>query len=176
MNVGGFRSMSVTLLLFAASVAIMAAASAGRLSGSVNRELTIAIVDTERTTAARNEFRAEVAARLRSALNDTCGVVLRAVYVGGRDAKLKLNGGRYDAALVIGQDRPFSLRRMQQLTLAGSMAASTGLQPVSLIIGNANPALSESLRQAFARLLAAPSSPMATNPTSPGANLATIGG
>jgi hypothetical protein len=145
--------MTVTVMLLGASVAIMAAASVGRLQGSGTRELTIAIVDSERTSPGRNQFRAEMAALLNANLQETCGVPIHSVFVGSRDAKQKLNGGEYDAALVIGNDRPFWLRRMGQTALAGSVATSNGYQPVSLIVTNRDRVLHDRLESAFAHLL-----------------------
>ncbi len=177
MNARGFRSMTVTMLLLAMSVVIMAAASASRIQAMANRHLTIAIVDTQRTSVARNEFRAEIANLLKNVVAEICGsdVMVRPVFVGGRDAKLKLNGGDYDAALVIGEDRPLALRRMDLVTLAGAMPAPNGLQPVSLILGKNDAAINEQLRVAFSRLLGARVAPY-VGASAPGAKLATIGG
>jgi hypothetical protein len=176
MNLSGFRSITVTLLLLAASVAILAAASAGHAQGAVNHQLVIAIVDPQKTTADRNEFRASMAERLSAVVRETCGTDynVRPVYVGGRDARVKLDGGSYDAALVIGDDRPMALRRMAQVTLAGIMSAPRGPQPVCLILRPGNDALNAGLRAAFVRLLSGQSSPYAAVPAT--AQVTAIGG
>ncbi len=168
--------MTVTLLLLAASVAIVAGASVTRLQVTANRELTIAIVDTERTTRERNEFRAHVAALLTSMVNQAYGsnVAIKPVFVGGRDAQAKLAGGAYDAALVIGSDRPFALRRTDFVTLAGTMPSPNGLQPVCLVVGNADASLNEHLRTAFERLVSL--SALTPYRAAPAPKLASIGG
>jgi hypothetical protein len=172
MNANGFRSITVTLLLLAASVAIVAVASAGRAAVTDIREITVAIVDPQKTTPERNEFRARIANALMATVHDSGGqaITVHPVFVGGRDARLKLVGGNYDAALIIGEDRPFSLRRLNFVTLAGSMHAPNGVQPVSLVIGNA--ALDGRLRAAFAHLLS--SEAKVEVPSAPG--LAALGG
>ena len=150
MNARGFRSMSVTMLLLCASVVIMAA-SASRFTVNASRELKIAIVDVRRTTPERNQFRANVAATLQTMFAED--VLVRPVYVGARDAKLKLNGGDYDAALVIGEDRPGPLQRLDLVTLAGVMQSQYGALPVSLILTDRDPIVAQRLRSAFDRLV-----------------------
>jgi hypothetical protein len=164
MNARGFRSMSVTLLLLGASVAIMAASVTG-LQVTARRELTIAIVDGKGIASDIATINASVAGALHSALNVACGgdMAIRSVVVSARDAKLKLNGGIYDAALIIGNDRPFSLRRLDLITLAGAMPGSSGMQPVYLVMGNGDPILTQRLREAFARLLVASNGPTHLN-------------
>ena len=164
MNARGFRSMSVTLLLLGASVAIMAASS--QLQVTAGRKLTIAIVDSQRTTPERAQYRVAVAALLKEVVADACGqeVGFRPMFVSGREAKQKLNGGNFDAALVIGDDRPLALRRLNLVTLAGMMPTTSGSQPVSFILGDGDSTLNQRLRAAFARLLADPHSPVATVP------------
>jgi hypothetical protein len=176
MNCCGFRSMSVTLLLLGASVAIMGA-SATRFQLTAPRQLTVAIVDLRHTTPARNEFRAHVAAALQATIEETLGAEMsvRPVYVGGRDAKMKLNDGAYDAALVIGEDRPGALQRLDLVTLCGEMSSENGPLPVSLILGRNDPALAQRLRAAFGRLLAPTSSPVVTTPVA-SAQFAQLGG
>jgi hypothetical protein len=158
--------MSVTLLLLCASVAIMGA-SATRLQLNASRHLKIAIVDLRHTTAARNEFRAHIAGQLQATLAETIGAdfAVQPVCVGGRDAKLKLNEGEYDAALVIGEDRPGALQRLDLVTLCGEMSSEYGPLPVSLILGRNDPELAQRLRAAFGRLVAPSAGPVVTVPT-----------
>lgn len=175
--------MSVTILLLGASVAIMAAAATTRVQVAANRTLTIAIVDGQRAAAARDQIYARLATTLRAALNQTAGpeVQVRSVVVSAREAKQKLDGGDFDAALVIGGDRPLALRRLNQVTLAGSLPGSAGAQSVYLIVADGDPVLTQQLRAAFSRLLVrdrfygreAPLSPL-PNLRSAGAKLATL--
>jgi len=175
MNARGFRSMSVTLLLLGASVAIMAA-SANRFTIYASRELKIAIVDVCRTTPERNQFRAQVAATLKTVVADSgADVLVRPIYVGARDAKLKLTHGAYDAALVIGEDRPAPLQRMDLVTLAGVMQSRYGALPVSLILTGRDPEVAQCLRSAFGRLVTDRSMPVAAA-TSADAMLDAFGG
>lgn len=148
--------MSVTLLLLAASVAIVAASSATRVNVSANQHVTIAVVDENRTTPERAQFRADLAAALETVVTDSCGddVQVRSAVVEPQDAKLRLNGGDFDAALVIGNDRPRALRRLDLVTLAGTLVLENGPQPVYLIMADGDPLLTDSLKSAFAKLLA----------------------
>lgn len=156
MNARGFRSMTVTLLLLGASVAIMAASATSRFQVTAHRMLTIAIVDSQRVTPARDQIYTRLAATLRAALNQTTGteVHLRSVVVSAREAKQQLDGGNLDAALVIGVDRPLALRRLNFVTLAGALPGTAGAQSVYLIIADGDPLLNERLKTAFSHLLA----------------------
>jgi len=176
MNRCGFRSMSVTLLLLCASVAIMGA-SAAHFQTTSARPLTIAIVDVRRTTPARNEFRAHVAAAFQATVTETLGsdLAIRPVYVGGRDAKMKLNEGAYDAALIIGEDRPGSLQRLDMVTLCGEMSSEYGPLPVSLVLGHTDASLTDRLRTAFTRMLRPNENPIASTPRT-NTPLAQLGG
>ena len=178
MKACGFRSMSVTVAMLAASVAIMAA-SATRMLVSAPRGVMIAIVDPHRATPERAALRDEIVASLKSDLESACDhqMAVRSVVVGPRDAKLKLAGGQFDAALVIGDDRPFALRRIDLVTLAGTVPASNGLQSVSLIMADGDPALTQRLRNAFGRFIGRQQQPAAAaSMPSRNLGLATIGG
>ncbi len=181
MNARGFRSMSVTVLLLGASVAIMAASAATRVQVNSNRDVTIAIVDSQ-ANSTRNPIYARLAATLRAALNEGgTDIHVRSVVVSAREAKQKLDGGILDAALVLGADRPLALRRLNLVTLAGSLADSAGLQSVYLIIADGDPLLNQRLKDAFVKLLARdrlydtdqPRAPL-PNIRSAGAKLATL--
>lgn len=163
MNLRGFRSTTVTFLLLGASVAILAA-SATRIQVSAHRELTVAYVDSRQSTPEHQQFRDQILAGFESAIGATCGsdVHVHSIVVKPRDAKAKLNGGEYDAALYVGSDRPLALRRMELVTIAGSLPADRGAQPICLIIGKGDPSLAQQLRAAFSRLLTEPTPSVAT--------------
>lgn len=166
MNARGFRSLSVTLLMLGASFAIVAASATTRVQVSANRDLVIAIVDAQRDNPERETLRNQIAHSLETLVTETCGadVHVRSTLVKARDAKLKLNGGNFDAALVIGSDRPLALRRLDLVTLAGNLPVSTGLQSVYFIMADGDPALNQRLREAFGRLVAEHRLPDAASP------------
>ncbi len=153
MNARGFRSMTVTVLLLGASIAIMAASATG--FQAMRHDLTIAIVDMRRSTPTRESFQLQVAALVRNAVKATFhnDVHVELVIANTADAKAKLNGGEYDAALVLGSDRPFALRRLNLVTLAGTLPADAANEPVSLLVRAGDSNVAARLRETFSRLL-----------------------
>lgn len=152
MNARGFRSMTVTVLLLGASIAIMAASATG--FQAMRHELTIAIVDTHGTPA-REPVQLQVAALVRKAVNASFqnDVHLQLFIANTADAKVKLAHGDYDAALVLGSDRPAALRRLNLVTLAGTLPEGLVNEPVSLLLKSDDAGVAAHLRDAFSRLL-----------------------
>lgn len=178
MNARGFRSMSVTVLLLGASIAIMAASATG--FQAMRRDLTIAIVDTHNSPS-REAFQLQIAALMRKAVKASFHeqTHLQLFIANTADAKAKLAHGDYDAALVLGADRPAALRHLNLVTLAGTLPRDLVNEPVSLLLKADDANTAALLRQTFSRLLteSAPNQDIhagATGLTSLGTSVAAI--
>src|SRR5262249_16643289 len=68
-------------------------------------------------------------------------------------AKSRLEAGACDAVLVLGEDRPQVLRRINALTLCGELDPA-GTRPAYLIVGKDDASLRDLWSAAFASMLA----------------------
>lgn len=71
-----------------------------------------------------------------------------------RTAAEHLNTGRCSAALLIADDRPWTLRRLDQPIFAAHLSLETGRQSIYLLLGTKDEALQVTLRETFAAVLA----------------------
>jgi len=155
MKACNFRSTVVTVLMLCTGVAIMAA-SALTVEVKASRGLRLYVVDSRRPSAARDTMHRVFAASLGAAVSLRCGgpVEVRVKAVKPGEAKMNLGTGDCDAVLVLGDDRPVALRRLDAITLGAMLDPDAGVRPVYLIVGNGDPALRELLAAAFSSVLA----------------------
>lgn len=155
MKASNFRSAFVTVLMLCTGLAIMAA-SALTMEVKASRELRLAVVDTRKPAVAHQAMHRAFATGLGAAVGRQCGaaVDVRVKVVPATEAKASLTAGGCDAVLVLGDDRPWALRRLEAVTLAAMLDPDAGQQPVYLIVGDGDPALQELLAKAFSAVLA----------------------
>jgi len=149
------RSTSVTLLLFAAATVVIAA-SGLTVEVKSSRDLRLAIVDGRVASPARHAVHQTLVAGFRAALNrpGSAPVGIRTGELRAFEAKSALAAGDYDAVLVIADDRPLSLRRLDAVTFCGELDPDFGRNPVYLIVANTDLALRDELAHAFNTILA----------------------
>lgn len=137
------------LLLALAGGSVSAAEPQVRVAAS--KELRLAVVDTNKSSEARDAMHQAFAASLGRMLTQQCGapVGVRAKRVGADHAAFNLNAGVYDAVLVVARDMPASLRRSNAMVLS---AAPDGSK-LHLLIAEGDPGLQGLLAGGFARAL-----------------------
>ena len=155
MIVRHFRSMSVTLLLIAVA-GVVVATSAWTMEVKAGRGLRLVVVDTQKASPAREALHRAFVASLSSAASKRAGspIEISVRVVVATDARSRLNDGVCDAVLVLAEDRPAVLRRMDALTLCGELDPETGTRPAYLIVGKDDASMRDLLASAFANLLA----------------------
>ena len=154
MKACNFRSTAVTVLMLCTGVAIMAS-SALTIEVKASRGLRLGVVDSRSPVAVREALHRVFAAGLGAAVSQRCGgtVEVRVKPMKPAEAKSNLGTGDCDAVLVLGDDRPFALRRLDAVTLGAMLDPEAGQRPVYLIVGNGDPALRELLTLAFSNVL-----------------------
>jgi hypothetical protein len=149
-----FRSMSVTLLLLSVA-GMVVATSAWTMEVKAGRGLRLVVVDAQKASPARDAMHHAFVASLASAASKRAGspieISVRAVVA--TDARSRLNDGVCDAVLVLGEDRPAALRRLDALTLCGELDPESGTRPAYLIVGKDDASMRDLLAAAFANVL-----------------------
>ena len=150
-----FRSSAVTVLLFAMAGAVIAA-TAWTMEVSASRGLRLVVVDGRRASVARDASHRAFAVGLAAAANQRSGAPLEigVQCVNATEARLRFDNGACDAVLVLADDRPTALRRMEALTLCGELEPEIGSRPTYLIVSKEDAAVRDLLAGAFANLLA----------------------
>lgn len=150
-----FRSMSVTLLLLSLAGVVLVT-SAWAIEVKSGRGLRLVVVDAQKITPAREAGHRAFVASLSAAVGKRAGspieISVRAVVA--TDARSRLNDGMCDAVLILAEDRPAVLRRIDALTLCGELDPDAGTRPAYLIVGKDDAAMRDLLASAFANLLA----------------------
>jgi hypothetical protein len=155
MNPCGFRSLSVTLLLLCAGVAIVAA-SGFHAPATVTRELRVAVLDARKSGTTRDLIRRTFATGIGRAIREVSGQIVQvnAVALNTNDASAAFSADRFDALLVLGGENPTAWRNAAAATFTGSLVTESGRRAVYLIVANSDRELQNMLRHAFPRLLA----------------------
>jgi hypothetical protein len=150
-----FRSASVTMLLLSIAGMVLAT-SAWTMEVKAGRGLRLVVVDAQKFSPARDAVHRAFVANLASAATKRAGspieISVRAVVA--TDARSRLTDGMCDAVLVLGEDRPAVLRRLDALTLCGELDPEAGTRPAYLIVGKDDAAMRDLLASAFANVLA----------------------
>jgi hypothetical protein len=144
----------VLRVLLALMLVSLAVATRGESSPA---QFHMVIVEAAKPQPTREAWQRAFVASLHAALARAPGVVrleLATQSAPPRVAAEQLRTGRCDAALLIGDDRPFALRRLTQPTLAATISFEDGRQSLFLIIGTADVILREALEKAFSTALA----------------------
>ncbi len=152
-----FRSLPVTLLLLSVAGAVIAT-SAWTMEVKAGRGLRLVVVDAQKPSPARDAVHHALVASLASAATKRAGstIEITARDVVATDARSRLNDGVCDAVLVLAEDRPAVLRRIDALTLCGELDPEAGTRPAYLIVGKDDAAMRDLLAAAFANVLADP--------------------
>lgn len=163
MLVARARSLVVTGLLFAAGgLMLVVSAAWGHEGGILPRTdapagLRVAIVDTRKASAARDAQRRLLIAQLSLAASRSAGEgqpkLIEAVCVGASAARARFLTGASDAVLVLAEERPFSLRRLDALTHCGALDPEWGVNRIYLIVDVQPNAAQALLARAFKQLL-----------------------
>jgi hypothetical protein len=151
------RSHSVTLLLLIVA-GIVIAGSAWTMEVKAGRGLRLVIVDTRKPSPARDALHHACVTSLSDAATKRAGspIEISAHDVIATDARSRLNDGACDAVLILGDDRPPVLRRIDALTLCGELDSEPGARPAYLIVGKDDASMRDLLSAAFANILADP--------------------
>ncbi len=151
------RSQSVTLLLLLIA-GLVIAGSAWTMEVKAGRGLRLVIVDSRKPSPTRDALHRACVATLSEAATKRAGspIEISAHDVVATDARSRLNDGACDAVLILGDDRPVVLRRIDALTLCGELDPEAGARPAFLIVGKDDAAMRDLLSVAFANLLADP--------------------
>lgn len=119
----------------------------------IRRPLTLDVVDTRTSPANRPALRRALAAALL--LHDrTTALALESHSATVSDAKSRLVSGECDAVLLLSDERPWALRRIDTVTLCGELYPEAGRRQIYLIMGPNRVTEAEVLAQAFLLLQA----------------------
>lgn len=140
------------MALFLTCAVSFGAAAESQVRVAASRGLSLAVVDTNKSSPPREAMHQAFAASLDAALVKQCGgpVGVRAKRVGVDHAAFNLGTGTYDAVLVIGRAIPDQLRRVEAITLSAAPDGAKGERMIYLMIASGDPALQGMLASAFA--------------------------
>lgn len=141
-----------SLSLFLSALLLLSAVRAARaVEAPVRRPLALDVVDTRTSPANRPALRRALAAALL--LHDrTTALALETHSATVSDAKSRLVSGECDAVLLLSDERPWALRRIDTVTLCGELHPEAGRRQIYLIMGPNRVTEAEVLAQAFSLL------------------------
>ena len=144
-------------LFWAVAGACLARADENVVRVDAPRELRLAVVDSARPSAARDEVYAAFAQTLSDALSAKCGdhVGVRAKRVNADHAAFNLGTGVYDAVLVLGHGLPRPLMISEVNRLSATLGAGKNESKLFLIFGRGDAGLANLLTATFSVALTA---------------------
>lgn len=143
----------------AGSVAVQPAAAQGNpftaAVTSPKRHLRIVVVDTRKGPAGREAQHRLLLASLTAAASDGAGAaaVIDARPADVAEAKARFLSGGCDAVLLLANERPTGLRRLDATTHCGVLEPDWGVHPIYLIVAREPDAAQVMLARAFNRML-----------------------
>jgi hypothetical protein len=130
------------------------AATEPQVRVAASRELRLAVIDSNKSTEARDAMHQAFATSLGASLTQQCGgsVGVRMRRVGVDHAAFNLGSGVYDAVLVVGREVPTGLRRTRAIMLSAAPEGSANHErSLYLLIAEGDASLQGLLATAFTR-------------------------
>ncbi len=131
--------------------------AANLAKGEANRpDVELVVVESGKANRTREEWQRAFLAQMKVELEKrgVHAVTIGSAVVSARGAAEQLRAGRCDGAVLVGDDRPFALRRLGGTTLAAELSRDDGRQSVYLFLGEGRGKNQAALRESFDAVMA----------------------